>query len=114
MASHFDDRPAIAQERRVLQALCQGDSNLLKTSEHLLSGYGWREPIHQIIFICLAGFAAGGPLTLRERLAECATRKGFPDVNWEEFFPPHPIPSQQAEALMRQLRDSETARFRGK
>lgn len=114
MASHSDDRPTILKERRVLQALCKGDSEVLKTAVRLLSVRRWREPIHQIIFKCLASLSAGGPLTLRERLAECTTRKGFPDVDWELFFTSHSISSQDGEELMRQLRDLDNTEFEGR
>jgi hypothetical protein len=107
MASHPDDQPTIFKERRVLQALCLGDSKTFNVAQRLLSGHRWREPIHQIVFSCLTSFPAGGTLALRERLTECATRKGFPDIEWDDFFPPHPISTQEAEQLMRQLRDSD-------
>jgi len=106
MASHSDDHSTILKERHVLQALCVGDSNSQKTAGNLLSGYRWREPIHQIIFSCLMGFSAAGHATLREQLAECATRKGFPDVEWEDFFTLQPISTQEVEALMEQLSES--------
>ncbi|HEV2352189.1 MAG TPA: hypothetical protein VG028_20335 [Terriglobia bacterium] len=108
MASQFDDRRAIVQERRVLQALCNRDPKVMESAGRLLAGYRWREPVHQIIFACLSGISAGGPLSLRERLAGCATRKGFPDVDWEEFFPVHPISSQEAEGRVRLLLDQES------
>src|SRR5690349_12514708 len=105
MAKHADDQPTLLMERRVLQALCQGDSNVLQSAKSLLSRYLWHEPIHQIIFGCLASSSACGPVALRERLAECATRKGFPDVDWGDFFPPHPISTREAEKLILQLWD---------
>jgi len=110
MASHSEYRLTILEERRILQALCQGDLKVLKTAARLLSGHRWREPIHQIIFSCLTSCSAGGPLALREQLIECATRKGFPDIDWGDFFSSHPISTQEAEELMRQLRDSDRAR----
>ncbi|HLY59562.1 MAG TPA: hypothetical protein VKV95_02235 [Terriglobia bacterium] len=105
MDNRIDDRPAIDQERRVLRAFCKGDRKVLDAAAQLLAQYKWREPVHQIIFNCLTGFPAGGPLTLRERLAACATRKGFPDVDWEEFFPPIPISDLESNELLRQLLD---------
>lgn len=107
MSSLLDDPSTILKERRVLQALCVGDLDVLKTAERLLSAHRWREPIHQIIFSCLIGFSAIGHIAVREQLAECATRKGFPDVEWEDFFTPHPISTQEVEELMRQLHGSD-------
>jgi hypothetical protein len=113
MDSRIDDRAAIDQERRVLQALCKGDRKALNSAEQLLAQYKWRDPVHQIIFNCLTGIPAGGPLTLRERLAACATRKGFPDVDWETYFPSHPISGHEAEERLRQLLDSDKSGFSG-
>jgi hypothetical protein len=75
----------------------------------LLAGYGWREPVHQVIFTCLAGLRAMSPLTLRERLAECATRKGFPDVDWAEFFPASAISVGECVVIVRQLLEGDMA-----
>jgi hypothetical protein len=103
MTNESHARAIVVMEQDVLQALCRGDSHLLKTEGSQLSGYRWREPIHQIIFTCLSNLLAGGPHSLRERLAECATRKGFPDVDWDDFFSLRPVPTLGAEELIRQL-----------
>lgn len=109
MPSHSDNQPAILQERRVLQAFCKADAAVLRNAGRLLSSYRWRESVHQIIFTCLSSVSTGGPLSLRERLAACATRKGFPDINWEEFFPTQPISAQESEERLRQLLDLDNA-----
>jgi hypothetical protein len=92
-------------EQNVLRALCQADLQSLKTVASHLSGFRWREPIHQIIFSCLSNFLADGPHSRRERLAECATRKGFPDVDWDNFFSPGKIQARGVDELIRQLID---------
>lgn len=111
MESHLNDRLAIDRERRVLEALCNGDQKVLESTLRLLAAYRWREPVHQIIFSCLTGFVAASHLSLREQLAACATRKGFPDIDWEKFFLPNPISGREAEELMRKLLDSDKAGF---
>lgn len=108
MTRHSTELAAIVKERRILQALCQHDRNALESAARFIAEYRWREPIHQIIFNCLRGLSHGGPLTRRERLAECATRKGFPDVDWEAFFPPHPISALESEERLRQLLHQES------
>jgi hypothetical protein len=108
MTNPPDNRSVVAQERRVLQELCTRGPEFLKAAESLLAGYGWREPTHQVIFNCLSGLSARGPLTLRECLAACATRKGFPDIDWTELFQPQPFSTQEAEVLILRLRDSAT------
>ena len=106
MTSKPECHAIVVLERSVLQVLCHGDSQPLKTAASQLSEYRWREPIHQIIFGCLNNLLAGGPHSLRERLAECATRKGFPDVEWDDFFSPRQFPAQGADELIRQLIDT--------
>lgn len=113
MQSQPDNRPAIDRERRVLQALCAGDRKVLESAVGLLAVYRWREAVHQIIFTCLSSFSASGHVSLRERLAACATRKGFPDVDWEEFFPPDPISGGESEERLQQLLDLDSAGFQG-
>ena len=111
MESHLNDRPAIDRERRVLQALSTADRKVIESAARLLARYSWREPVHQIIFNCLSRLSTFNPVSLRERLAECATRKGFPDIDWEKVFHPNPISGREAEELMRQLLDSDKAEF---
>lgn len=94
-----------------MQALCAGDRKVLESAVDLLAVYRWREPVHQIIFTCLSSFSASGHVSLRERLAACTTRKGFPDVDWEGFFPATPISGREAEELVRQLLDLDKAGF---
>ncbi len=52
-------------------------------------------------------------VTLREQLSGCATRRGFPDVAWEEFFQPVSVSREEAEELMQQLGGSAPAGVRG-
>lgn len=95
-------------ERQLIQALCQEtpDDALRETAKHLLSDYDWREPIHQAIFDSLKDIPSKSPVTIRDRLPARVTRKGFPEVNWKEFFAPSTLSIANAEDLMRQLRDA--------
>jgi len=73
---------------------------------HLLSGYEWREPMNQIIFHCLLLVPRRAGEALREHLAACATRKGFPEFDWVEFFLAQPTTQEELEAFIRELRNS--------
>ena len=107
MSNPDDDQSIIQTERRVLQALCQEtpEVSLRESAQRLLADYRWREPIHQAIFDCLVNLPCDGPLAMRDQLPARVTRKGFPDVAWEEFFQPASLTKHGAEDLMRQLRD---------
>jgi hypothetical protein len=95
-------------ELLVLRALCQGtlQGSLRPEAAKLLSGYAWREPVHQAMFNCLTTLAAHDPDDLRHNLFSCLTRKGFPDIDLEVFFEPHSLTRQEASTLIRILNDS--------
>jgi len=109
MAVPPDERRVVEAERRVLQALCQEkpEGSLLGTTKSLLAEYRWRDPAHQVIFDCVTHYPEHAALVLRDHLAGCVTRKGFPDLNWEQFFEPVYLSKAEAEALVRELRASE-------
>jgi hypothetical protein len=103
------ERRVVEAERRVLQALCQGTSwdSLLAAAKKHLADYRWHDPVHQVIFECRLRFARDRGLPLRDYLPGCVTRKGFPDLDWEEFFKPVSCSRSEIESLMRELRASE-------
>lgn len=107
MPNRSDDRPIIDAERYLLQALCQeaSEGSIRETARRVLKDYRWREAIHKIVFDCLIDFPSDVPLAIRDQLPGRVTRKGFPDVPWEEFFQPISISRQEAEDLMQQLCD---------
>ncbi len=101
--------PSILQtERLVLQALCQGtrEGSVREVAERALRNYRWREMLHQIVFNTLLEIATDDPAVVRDVLPSRLTRKGFPDVAWEEFLEPHSLSKAEAERLMRQLATS--------
>lgn len=108
MPSRSDDRSIIDAERRLLRALCQGtpEGSVREIARKLLADYRWQDLIHQVVFNCLIDFPSDAPLAIRDQLPGRVTRKGFPDVPWEEFFQPLSISRQEAEDLMRQLCDA--------
>ena len=111
-ASHMS-RPAdkhhtVHMERQLLQALCQETTEgvLRDAAARLLTDYEWREPIHQAIFDSVKNIRPKSPVSIHDELPARVTRKGFPDINWDEFFAPSSLSKQQAEEMIRQLRDS--------
>lgn len=92
-------------ERRVLHVLCRRKA-LPESAREMLRDYRWRDPVHQIIFEILIAFPPGTPGVLREQLPVRLTRRGFPDVPCEDLFQPLDISIEDAQSLMRKLRDN--------
>lgn len=103
-----DDSPSRdteAIERRVLIALCScdwkasGNSNI--TAE--LHFYRWRNAEHRIVFEALERISPCDATTLRELLPAQATRMGFPDVDWQQYFVRDSNSDGDAQKLIREL-----------
>lgn len=93
-------------ERKTLRALCQ-ENGLREFAREALRNYRWRDPVHQVIFeILIALPRSSTSAVLREQLPIRLTRWGFPDVTYEDFFQPLEISVEEAESLIRELRDS--------
>jgi len=105
MSSALDNEARVRFERQVLQAMCQGtrEGSVREVGKVLLKTYRWREPIHQAIFACLVELPAGNLEDLRSYLPGRMTRKGFPDIEWNDFFAPCSLSRQEAERLMGEL-----------
>jgi hypothetical protein len=100
-----DESRIIETERQLLQALCQEscEESVRESDRRALAEYGWRDPVHDIIFRFVVAQSKGVGIPLRERLSSLLTRKGFPDVEWEEFFRPASLSREKIEDLIRQL-----------
>jgi hypothetical protein len=82
------DQELISIERDVLRALCQSEApaELSAQTRSDLQSYSWHGSDHQTIFEALLRIGIERRDSLREQLAAQATRMGFPDINWNEFF----------------------------
>jgi hypothetical protein len=98
-------------EQLVLQALCQGTTqgSVHLAARRILSGYRWREPLHQAAFDAVMSLPADDPHVIRHFLPGRLTRRGFPDFDLENFFKPHGLSAEEAEKLMEQLVKSASA-----
>jgi hypothetical protein len=89
--SDYLQRFHTALERQILQQLCGGaisSSDALKITSRL-AGYAWHDSDNRVVFETLCRLRDASALTpsdLREQLPAQATRMGFPDVNWENYF----------------------------
>ena len=76
------------------------------SARDILRTYRWREPLHEVMFDVVLSIPTEIPEVIREQLPARLTRKGFPDVDIEDFFEPHGLSKEEAARLIRQLRDS--------
>jgi hypothetical protein len=103
-------------ESRILRALCSGSrphpsarvedpvalAALHATILALLRAYHWQNPEHRIVFEALTLLPARQATELREQLPAQATRMGFPDINWDNYFA-EGADNLSAEALLKEL-----------
>lgn len=77
----------LALERQVLQNLCRaGIKSVSPDDRQALARYSWQGPDHQIIFQALFRLANISSAALRHQLPAEATRLGFPEIPWDEYF----------------------------
>lgn len=78
----------ISIERDLLRALCQSEApaELSAQAHSDLQNHSWRGSDHQTIFEALLRIGSLRGRSLREQLAAQATRMGFPDINWNDYF----------------------------
>lgn len=76
-------------ERNLLRTFCQsgGVAHLPPEILRDLRNYRWQGMDHQTIFDVLLS-SGTRVVARRERLAAQATRMGFPDINWSDYFQP--------------------------
>ena len=101
--------PTIVElEKQVLRVLCAGTSqgSVKESLIPLLRSYRWHDQLHEVIFKALAAIPSDDPFILRQLLPSKLTRMGSPDVEWEEFFAPHPLSNEESLALVRRMLDS--------
>ena len=92
MSHEHDSNSDVAQilglEREILRALCAsphltGDRRTLLRP---LASHVWRDPEHRVVYEALLRTLTRDPGALRSELPATATRMGFPDVEWSEYF----------------------------
>jgi len=105
------DDPVIEMERQMLSALCRAEHGepLRHLARESLRLYRWREPAHEVIFEVLMALPTASPEIIREQLPARITRRGFPDVSWEQLFQYPAIPISEAEELVRRLLQSQSS-----
>jgi hypothetical protein len=95
----------IRAEHQVLRALCQDapQGPVRELAKLILKDYRWRDPLNATLFEVLVALRNSAPGVLRPELPALLTRRGFPDLPWEDLFAPHGLTKAEVEALMRHL-----------
>jgi hypothetical protein len=114
MSTDANSGTAFDLERKILCALCSAAATRTEVREEAdtrtrnailtaLRTYQWQDPEHRVVFEALISLPGRSMKELREQLPAQATRMGFPDVNWDEYFAARaagsPIESLIAELL---------------
>ena len=92
-------------ERAILRLLCSDAvrPSARHTATQKLTNYEWKEAEHRVVYEALREFRQSGPLSLREQLPAHATRLGFPDVDWQNYFHCGPSKDEEVDVLIRRL-----------
>jgi len=104
-------------ERRLLRQLCRATLTHAAWAKiaRALREYTWRDIEHGLVYAAIQRLGSRDPQTLREQLPAQATRMGFPDIDWQMYFPgaEKPLARPSADRLVRQInrmiRPSRTA-----
>jgi hypothetical protein len=113
MSTDASSQTAIELERRILRALCglrarsaeireEKDTASQKSIFTGLRAHQWHDPEHRVVFEALTLLPKRQANELREQLPAQATRMGFPDVNWDEYFAA-PADHSSVESLLAAL-----------
>jgi len=75
-------------EREVLRRLCARETTAAERADAVkrLEGYAWRSEDCGVVFDAMAKCARFDAEGLRAELPALATRKGFPEIEWAEYF----------------------------
>lgn len=106
MPSADSSKATIATERKILRALC--GSRITPEDWHRfadrLTGYRWESPEHKVVYDALRAIKSNDADTRRNELPAQATRMGFPDVEWAEYFVVEQTASAEVDQLIGSLR----------
>lgn len=95
----------LAAEVELLRALCAGTVTGDERTQAMkrLGVYRFRDAGHQLIFDALQEFNREQPQVLRQQLPERLTRKGFPDLDFENFLARTSLSSREVVELVEKL-----------
>jgi hypothetical protein len=96
----------ISVERKILSWLCS-QSNAEGAASQVrqeLAAYAWRDADNRVVFESLTRLMNGlTPAEILEQLPAQATRMGFPDVNWNNYWEQNETGEHDIREMVEQL-----------
>lgn len=95
----------LSLELALLRAFCSS-KNVCAARDQIASvlpGYKWQDPENAIVYAALCKVSGRDSQPLREQLSAIATRMGFPDVAWEDYFVADAAAEQEILELLSKL-----------
>lgn len=88
-------------EADVLRVLCSGEESAaeMRAALERLAEYNWEESEHRVVHEAIARCRAKTGKGMREELPATATRMGFPDVEWKQYWGKETDRERRAETL---------------
>jgi hypothetical protein len=113
MSTEPNPQSPLDLESKILRALCSNPSPSTDNSAAALTAkraailaqlrpHHWQDPEHRVVFEALTALPGRQASALRAQLPAQATRMGFPDVNWQEYFAA-PADDSAIESLVAEL-----------
>lgn len=105
MPKRSEAQRVLELERETLCALCvRGSASAPETTVmRELSNHVWQDAEHRVVFEAIQRLSSSDPKLLQEQLPAQATRMGFPDVSWDNYFAPQPGANVDIGLLVREL-----------
>jgi hypothetical protein len=115
MSAPDSSKSTIDAERKILQALCATEIDSVDWLRFLgrLALHAWTAPEHRVVFEALRALRSHEATARREQLPAQATRMGFPDVDWGNYFGVRPSGGAEIEKLVGDLEVSTESRQPG-
>jgi hypothetical protein len=108
MPNDHSPNPIASLELALLRWLCvsAASDDSRKRALYALPGYEWHTADHAIVFDALKRVPDRDKRPLREQLPAIATRMGFPDIAWEDYFVmTAPVSEEEIPEIVRRLAD---------
>jgi hypothetical protein len=105
MTAMTEEEDGRSAETLLIRALCCGtpQGSVKEEGRRLLRNYHWHDEQCHAVYDALMNLPAQNLEILRELLPSELTRRGFPDVEWEDIFAPHLLSRDEVIGLMRRI-----------
>lgn len=106
-SKHEPKDRSVETERQLLRALCNRRTPRAQiiSAVDRLADYAWLVPEHATVFHAIRGAISVADNSWPDLLPAQATRMGFPDVEWPEYFGTRGEEAVSIDRLLKQLID---------